>query len=178
MAHRGGLALTVPLPPRGLALRGAVWPGGAAAVLPDAVVVVGGDGTVLALGPAGEVALPADLPAVEGVWVGPGVVDAHVHLAFGAPDALLAGGVVAARDLGAPHGLVAELRARSGPPVLRLAGPVLTAPGGYPSRSWGADGFSLGLDDRGEHRPRRRAAGGGARPHRRRGRAGARPRRR
>ena len=79
--------------------------------------------------------------------MGPGVVDAHVHLAFGAPDALLAGGVVAARDLGAPPGLVAALRARSGPPVLRLAGPVLTAPGGYPSRTWGADDFSLGLAD-------------------------------
>jgi imidazolonepropionase-like amidohydrolase len=150
VADGGGLALSSPLPARGLALRGAVWPGGDAEVLPDAVVVVGGDGTVVSLGPAP--ALPTDLPVVDASWVGPGVVDAHVHLAFGAAEDALAGGVVAVRDLGAPPALVAALRARSGPPLVRLAGPVLTAPGGYPSRSWGADGFAVGLADEAQAR--------------------------
>ena len=133
----------------GVALRGTVWPGGDAECIPDGVVIVDGDGLVAALGPADSVPLPAGLRVVgdDGAWIGPGVVDAHVHLAFGDADEMLAGGVVAVRDLGAPPALCALWRARSGPPDVRLAGQVLTAPGGYPSGSWGADGFSRALTD-------------------------------
>lgn len=130
----------------GVALLGRVWPGGAAPTLDDAVVVVDARGDVAAVGPASSVPLPEGLRVMSGAWAGPGVTDAHVHLAFGDPADLLAGGVVAARDLGAPPELVERLRARAGPPVLRWAGPVLTAPGGYPSRSWGAAGFSAAPD--------------------------------
>ncbi|MFP5219901.1 MAG: amidohydrolase family protein [Actinomycetes bacterium] len=129
----------------GVALAGRLWRGGDAEPLDDAVVVVDRNGDVAAAGPATAVHVPDDVRRLVGAWVGPGVVDAHVHLAFADPVELLAGGVVAARDLGAPPALVAELRARSAPPVLRLAGPLLTAPGGYPTRSWGADGFAVGL---------------------------------
>ncbi len=113
------------------------------------MVVVAGDGTVAALGPAGEVHLPDGLLALGGAgcWVGPGVVDAHVHLAFGDAAEMLAGGVVAVRDLGAPEALVTELRRRNGPPAVQLSGPVLTAPGGYPSTTWGAAGFAGFLTD-------------------------------
>ena len=82
-----------------------------------------------------------------GTWLGPGLVDAHVHLAFGSAADLLAGGVVAVRDLGAPPGL---LDGHEGPPAVLRAGPVLTAPGGYPSRTWGAGGFAAGLHDPGQ----------------------------
>lgn len=144
MAHRGVLAL---IPARGLALTGAVWPGEAAEPLADGVVVVAGDGRIAALGPRESVVVPEGVEVLDGAWVGPGVTDAHVHLAFGAPDDLLAGGVVACRDLGAPPDLVTRLRARTGPPHVALAGPLLTAPGGYPTRTWGAGGFAVGVAD-------------------------------
>jgi imidazolonepropionase-like amidohydrolase len=134
---------------RGLALRGTVWPGGDAAPF-DGVVVVAADGTVARLGPADRLDLPADLPVLgaPGWWVGPGVVDAHVHLAFGGPELALAAGVVAVRDLGAPRRDALAWRTGAerpapGRPVVAVAGPVLTAQDGYPSQSWGAHGFAL-----------------------------------
>jgi imidazolonepropionase-like amidohydrolase len=120
-----------------LALRGAVWPGGDAPPIPNGVVLVA-DGRVAALGPAGAVEVPDGVEQINGVWVGPGIVDAHVHLAFGTAEAMRNGGAVAVRDLGAPP---ADARHWRGPAVA-VAGPLLTAPGGYPSRSWGADGFA------------------------------------
>jgi imidazolonepropionase-like amidohydrolase len=128
------------------ALYGAVWPGGAAAVLPNGVAVVGDDGRVAALGPAGAVPVPDGVDVVRGAWVGPGLVDAHVHLAFGSPAAMLAGGVVAVRDLGAPREDARRWRDPAGPPVVAVAGPLLTGPGGYPSTSWGAGGFAAFVD--------------------------------
>ena len=127
--------------PRGVALRGAVWPGGDATPMPDGVLVVDGAGVVAALGRADDVPLPDGLPVLDGAWVGPGVVDAHVHLAFGGPDEALANGVIAVRDLGAPPERARRWRETTAP-VVAVAGPLLTAPGGYPSRSWGADGFA------------------------------------
>ncbi|HVM26925.1 MAG TPA: amidohydrolase family protein [Mycobacteriales bacterium] len=151
------MALTEPTgtPPRreqldtGVVLHGTVWAGGAAEPLLDGVVVVDAAGRVAALGPAGSVPLPEGLRRLGGpdAWIGPGVVDAHVHLAFASPEQMLTGGVVAVRDLGAPPELVAELRSRTGPPAVHLAGPVLTAPTGYPSRTWGSGGFAAFLDD-------------------------------
>jgi imidazolonepropionase-like amidohydrolase len=126
----------------GVGLRGAVWPGGDEPVIPYGTVVVAPDGTVAALGPAAEVVVPQGFQVLDGTWVGPGIVDAHVHLAFGGPAEALAGGVVAVRDLGAPPEQAAAWRDPNGAPVVAVAGPLLTAPGGYPSRSWGADGFA------------------------------------
>jgi imidazolonepropionase-like amidohydrolase len=135
-----------------LALYGAVWRGGAAAVIPDGVVLVGDDGRVAALGPAAKVHVPDGVEEVRGAWVGPGLVDAHVHLAFGAPEEMLAGGVVAVRDLGAPREDARRWRDPVGPPVVAVAGPLLTGPGGYPSTSWGAGGFAAFVDSPGRAR--------------------------
>ncbi|MBI3685738.1 MAG: amidohydrolase family protein [Actinobacteria bacterium] len=147
-----GRAVAGPLPGRGLALRGTVWTGGAATPI-DGVVVVAGDGTVAAVGPVDAVGVPADLPVLgdRGWWIGPGVIDAHAHLALAEPEQLLVGGVVGVRDLGAPRPLARAYRTGpDGPPparpVVAVAGPVLTAPGGYPSRSWGAAGFAEFVD--------------------------------
>jgi imidazolonepropionase-like amidohydrolase len=156
VAHRRGLALTAADPVvadsdlgTGLALLGTVWAGGAAEPLTDGVVVVDGRGGIAAIGRRDRVALPDGLRTLGSptAWIGPGVVDAHVHLAFGSVDDMAAGGVVAVRDLGAPPALTAALRARTVPPTVHLAGPVLTAPSGYPSRTWGAQGFAAFLDD-------------------------------
>jgi imidazolonepropionase-like amidohydrolase len=126
---------------RGLVLRGRVRPGGGAPTVTDGVVVLDADGIVAALGPAAAVDPPVDLPAVGGTdaVVMPGVADGHVHLAF-ADDvaALPALGVVAVRDLGSP----AVLTGTPGGPIVASTGPLLTAPGGYPSRTWGASGFA------------------------------------
>ncbi|HEV2890224.1 MAG TPA: amidohydrolase family protein [Frankiaceae bacterium] len=102
-------------------------------------VCVDGDGNVAA-------GAREDARVIEGAWVGPGIVDAHVHLAFGPMDEMLRRSVVAVRDLGAPPALAARIRASN----VAVAGPLLTAPAGYPSRSWGADGFArfvAGPDD-------------------------------
>jgi imidazolonepropionase-like amidohydrolase len=72
-----------------------------------------------------------------------------VHLAFGTPEEMLAGGVVAVRDLGAPPTDALKWRASTGLQV-EVAGPLLTAPGGYPSKSWGAHGFAAFVDDAGQ----------------------------
>lgn len=125
-------------------LAGTWWAGGTAEPVPDAVVLVGPSGRVERAGPAAAVEVPDGVRRIggPGCWVGPGVVDAHVHLAFGTPDAMRAGGVVAMRDLGAPPARATEWRAQPG---VTVAGPILTAPGGYPSQSWGAAGFTVAV---------------------------------
>jgi predicted amidohydrolase YtcJ len=132
----------------GVALSGTVWPGGDAEPY-HGVVLVGRDGRIAALGPPAAVPVPDAVRTLggPGCWVGPGVIDAHVHLAFGTAEAALRGGVVGVRDLGAPRGDALRWRTGHRPPppgrpYVGVAGPILTAPGGYPSRSWGADGFA------------------------------------
>lgn len=131
---------------RGVALSGRIWPGGEASGFDDGVVVVGPDGRVAAVGPTASVPVPEGVRRLGSAdnWVGPGLVDAHVHVAFGAAEDGLRGGVVGVRDLGAPPALVESLRRSraAGAPRVAFAGPLLTSPGGYPSRSWGADGFA------------------------------------
>ncbi|HEU4349923.1 MAG TPA: hypothetical protein VFR35_19270, partial [Actinoplanes sp.] len=136
---------------RGVALRGTIWPGGDAMPY-DGVVLIGPEGRIDRIGPTWAVPIPVGVRVIGAAhtWVGPGVVDAHVHLAFGRASEALAGGVVGVRDLGAPR--VDALRQRTGhrrppagSPYVGVAGPVLTVPGGYPSRSWGARGFAAFL---------------------------------
>ena len=145
MRLRGGRRLT-PQPARdGVVLDGLVWVGDGTE-LTDGRVVVDGSGTVAALGLRSDVGAPADAVHVTGAWIGPGLHDAHVHLAFGRPEDVLAAGVVAVRDLGAPPVDAARWRALPAPHV-EVAGPLLTAPGGYPSQSWGSRGFAAFVDD-------------------------------
>jgi imidazolonepropionase-like amidohydrolase len=69
----------------------------------------------------------------------PAVADRHVHVTLSDPGAVLLGGVTAVRDLGGPPAEVfpladaSELPSYLGP-VIRAAGPILTAPDGYPTR--------------------------------------------
>ena len=133
---------------RGVALRGTVWPGGAVEPY-DGVVLIAPDGIIDRIGPPGWIPIPVGVRVIGAGhnWVGPGIVDAHVHLAFGPAEEALRGGVVGVRDLGSPRR--DALRRRTGhrrpparSPYVGVAGPILTATGGYPSQSWGADGFA------------------------------------
>ncbi|MBV9291903.1 MAG: amidohydrolase family protein [Frankiales bacterium] len=128
----------------GAALRGRLWCGDGT-TYDDGRVVVDTAGLVAAVGAATDVAVPFGCLEVEGEWLGPGVVDSHVHLAFAEMDDVLRGAVVAVRDLGAPPADAARWRASRGLRV-EVAGPLLTAPGGYPSLSWGSAGFAAFVD--------------------------------
>ncbi|WP_131767745.1 amidohydrolase family protein [Candidatus Protofrankia californiensis] len=88
---------------RGVGLRGRIWNGIADSSF-DGVVVVGVDGRVAAVGPRDQVALPDGLRVIDCVWIGPGVIDAHVHLPATATPGYdeLRAGLVAVRDLGSP----------------------------------------------------------------------------
>ena len=128
----------------GICLRGPLWLDPATSYA-DGRIRIDAAGIVTAAGPAGDVD-PAGAEEVAVGWVGPGLVDAHVHLGFGDPDHVLRHGVVAVRDLGAPPAEAARYR-RLAAPRVEVAGPLLTAPGGYPSKSWGAGGYAAFVDD-------------------------------
>ncbi len=102
------------------------------------------DGRVVSLE---ESRVDAALPVHDfaGRFVVPGVIDSHIHLAFrfSAPE-LARGGVAAAVDLAAPRSF---LREPAAPLRLIRAGPMLTAARGYPTQSWGRDGYGHEVDD-------------------------------
>ena len=83
---------------------------------------------------------PVDLP---GHAILPGFIDAHVHLGLVDAARVLRSGVTTVRDLGAPLGSLPT----DGPRVL-MAGQMLTARGGYPSRaSWAPRGTAREVND-------------------------------
>jgi len=91
----------------------------------------------------------AQVLVASGLNLAPAVLDAHVHLSLAgdvrqvAQDELNRG-VVAVLDLGQPERLL-QLLPGLAPLRVRFAGPLLTAPKGYPTQSWGADGYGLEL---------------------------------
>lgn len=83
----------------------------------------------------------------HGLVLVPALIDAHVHLGVaGEPAAVsraeVKGGLAAVLDLGAPE---RTLPLDHSPLRIRFSGPLLTAPGGYPTRSWGKNGEGLEL---------------------------------
>jgi imidazolonepropionase-like amidohydrolase len=97
---------------------------------------------------SGEAAKPppgARVVDASGLVLLPAFVDAHVHLSVAGDVAEIAraelrGGVAAVLDLGEPERL---LPLRVSPLRIQFSGPLMTAPGGYPTRSWGANGYGL-----------------------------------
>src|SRR3712207_8677447 len=68
----------------------------------------------------------------------PGFVDAHVHIGCADAGEVLRRGVTTVRDLGWPPERIFDVaRASASPsfdgPLVLAAGPILTAPGGYPT---------------------------------------------
>ena len=91
----------------------------------------------------------ADREVVVDGFVMPGVADRHVHIELSEPASVLAGGVTAVRDLAWPPERIfaladaSEMPSFDGP-LIRAAGPMLTAPGGYPTQdSWAPPGTGL-----------------------------------
>jgi len=76
---------------------------------------------------------------VSGRWLAPSFIDSHVHLAY-LPEAadLVNGGIAGAVDLAAPLDFLGALPVA---PHVIAAGPMITAVGGYPTQSWGRDGY-------------------------------------
>ena len=96
----------------------------------------------------------------DGFYVVPAFVDAHVQLtvAGNVAEAMLRGGVAAAIDLGAPE---ESLPLRAGALRVVFAGPLLTAPRGYPTQSWGPrHGLPVATADGARAAVRRLAAAG------------------
>jgi imidazolonepropionase-like amidohydrolase len=95
---------------------------------------------------------PADERVEVDGFLMPAVVDRHVHVGLSDPAAILLGGVAAVRDLAWPADEAfaladaSELPSFHGP-LIRAAGPMLTAPGGYPTASsWAPPGTGLELE--------------------------------
>jgi imidazolonepropionase-like amidohydrolase len=107
-------------------------------------VVIDGS-RIVYVGPAWE-APEADEELTGDWFLMPGAIDHHVHIGLSDPRAVLQGGVTLCRDLGWPPDDIFPLCDISqatdfAGPVVVAAGPMITAPGGYPSRAgWCPDG--------------------------------------
>ena len=127
----------------------------ACAAGPDPVVLRGGivvgvgradvhvaDGRVVAVG---DVTADAKSVDVSGKWLVPAFIDSHVHLAY-LPMAreMSRGGVAGVVDFASPEAWLADPPTA---PIVIGSGPMITAMGGYPTRSWGADGYGLEVSD-------------------------------
>ncbi|MEZ4238481.1 MAG: hypothetical protein R3F59_20480 [Myxococcota bacterium] len=90
--------------------------------------------TIAAVSPAEGDGLP---------YVVPALIDSHVHLAyFPVGERLLDAGVAAVVDLAAPESALGPWSDGDADGLrIRAAGPMLTAPGGYPTKPWGRDGY-------------------------------------
>jgi imidazolonepropionase-like amidohydrolase len=156
-----------------LAIRAALGWLGPGRLVEDPTVILAG-GRVAFAGPSAELGVTASAPGgvqtlsggpappqpdelidVDG-FVMPGVVDRHVHVAMSDPGAVVAGGCTAVRDLAwVPDTIFSLAEASEAPsfngPLIRCAGPMITAPGGYPMRAeWAPPG--VGVEVRGaEH---------------------------
>jgi imidazolonepropionase-like amidohydrolase len=124
---------------------GRLWDGSGGPVVADGVVVVRGN-RIEAAGPASKVKIPEGARKIDagGGFIMPGVIDNHVHLNVlleKEPDPLtrwLRAGVTTVVDTGTAKGTVARLRERVAAasktaPRLFVAGPIFTAPDGYPA---------------------------------------------
>ena len=104
--------------------------------------------SVARIGPAialEERALKAVRVDIAGKWVAPSFIDSHVHLAYLPEGETLADhGIAAAVDMAAPESFLAVSHA---PLELIASGPMVTAVGGYPTQSWGRDGYGYACAD-------------------------------
>ncbi|MEP7060526.1 MAG: amidohydrolase family protein [Actinomycetota bacterium] len=120
----------------------------------DARVVCDG-GLIAAAGPADQV--PREEREIDiDAFLMPAGADRHVHIERSDPVAVLRGGITAVRDLAWPADRIFNLADASelvtfNGPLVRAAGPMLTAHGGYPMRSaWAPPGTGRvvsGADD-------------------------------
>jgi imidazolonepropionase-like amidohydrolase len=115
------------------------------------VQVICEGGVIQEVGRVHPVPAEAEVLSVGGFLM-PAAADRHVHIGLSDPAAVLRRGVTAVRDLGWPPDHIfpmadaSELSSFKGPLVL-AAGPMLTAPGGYPAGApWAPEGTARELD--------------------------------
>ncbi len=126
------------------------WLGPGRAV-PDVQVACEG-GSIAEVGRAHPVPEGDSILVADGFLM-PAGADRHVHVELGDPATILRRGVTAVRDLAWPADRVFPLADASEMPgfrgpLIRAAGPMLTAPGGYPTgASWAPDGTGLEVAD-------------------------------
>ena len=78
-------------------------------------------------------------------WIAPTFIDSHVHFAYlSLSSAMLDGGVGAAVDLASPEAFIASDLA---PMQMLFSGPMITSVNGYPTQSWGANGYGIECPD-------------------------------
>ena len=126
------------------------WLGPGRAV-PDVQITCEG-GAIVEVGRVRPVPETDELVVVDGV-VMPAGADRHVHVGLGDLDAIVRRGVTAVRDLAWPADRIFPIAEASEMPGFRgplvtAAGPMLTAPGGYPTQeAWAPEGTGIGIDD-------------------------------
>jgi imidazolonepropionase-like amidohydrolase len=102
-------------------------------------------GDIVRAGRRSTAAADGEVLQVDG-FVMPAVADRHVHIGLADPVSVLLRGVTAVRDLAWPAADIFSLAGASevatfNGPLIRAAGPMLTAPGGYPTQdTWAPPG--------------------------------------
>lgn len=104
------------------------------------------DGRIVALGEDAEArANTATRVDLGGRYLTPSFIDSHVHVIYwDVADRLPAGGLAAVVDHAAPEDRF--FGHNFGPLQVIGAGPMITARGGYPTTSWGSDGYGRECD--------------------------------
>ncbi|MGZ8615435.1 MAG: amidohydrolase family protein, partial [Actinomycetota bacterium] len=126
------------------------WLGRGRAV-PDVQVACEG-GSIVEVGRVHPVPETDELIVADGFLM-PAGADRHVHVELGDPVAIVRRGVTAVRDLAWPTERIFPLAEASEMPgfhgpFIRAAGPMLTAPGGYPTQAaWAPVGTGLEVAD-------------------------------
>lgn len=139
-----------------LVVRGPLAWLGVSSIVRDAAVVIE-RGLISFAGAAAEMPDIADAQQVDvDGFLMPAVADRHVHIGLADPATVLLRGVTAVRDCGWPSDVIfpladaSEMPTFTGP-LIRACGPMLTAPGGYPTRErWAPPGTGLEVHDPGE----------------------------
>lgn len=110
----------------------------------DVVDLVLEEGRIAAVHPAGQERASDHAIDGSGRFVTAAAIDSHVHVAYLPVGAeLTAAGVVAVVDHAAPESAITQ---DHGVEVVH-AGPMLAAPGGYPTQSWGRSGYGAEVAD-------------------------------
>jgi imidazolonepropionase-like amidohydrolase len=118
---------------------------------PDVQVACEG-GSIVEVGRVHPVPETDELIVADGFLM-PAGADRHVHVELGDPVAIVRRGVTAVRDLAWPAERIFPLTEASdlpgfNGPFIRAVGPMLTAPGGYPTlASWAPSGTGLEIAD-------------------------------
>jgi imidazolonepropionase-like amidohydrolase len=141
------------------------WLGAGRAV--DDVQVACEAGSIVEVGRVHPVPETDELVTVDGFLM-PAGADRHVHVELSDPASILRRGVTAVRDLAWPADRIFPLAEASempgfNGPFIRAVGPMLTAPGGYPTASsWAPDHTGLEIDASGAAAAIAELAGRGA----------------